>query len=159
MEAGSGINIRHDWTERESQFQALCWQKLNHSSLPVSCVRQHYQNPPTALPKLFFCDPGDEDLIKLSLMLHFFAQRVCSASAKYYSSNSQKFSSPLLGLMGPADLPPHLSTITLLLLQGQRLLEMVGDSEPGHSSKLPGLRPKKSPEDKGKLAWISAAPS
>lgn len=88
MEAGSGMNIRHSWAEREGQFQALCWQKLNHSSFSVCCVRQGYQTPPQ--PSLsFFCDPGGEDLIKLRLMPHSSAQRVCSASAKSYSSNSQ----------------------------------------------------------------------
>lgn len=63
-----------------------------------------------------------------------------------------KFSSPLLGLMGPADLPPHPSTLTFLLLQGQRLLGMVGNSEPGHSSRSPGLRPKGSTEDKANIS-------
>lgn len=123
MEAGSGMNIRHCWAEREGQFQALCWQKLNHSSFFVCCVRQGYQNPPQ--PSLScFCDPGGEDLIKLRLMPHSFAQRVCSASAKSYSSNSQ-----IKVLLTSASIDgscrPSSSSSS-----SRRLLGMVGDREP-----------------------------
>lgn len=151
MEAGSGINIRHYWIERESQLQTLCWQKLNHSSLPLCCVRQHHQNPPQ--PSLSsFCDPADEDLIKLSLMPRSFAQRVCSASSKYNSSNSQNevllTSAGTDGSCRPSSSPfhPHLPPPP-----GTEAAGDGGGQRTRAQLEVPGLRPEGSTEDKANI--------